>query len=100
MITQKDIVYGTFSALTTKGQDATAWLSEDRSGAAGTVNARIVHSDSGVPDFDDNIALGKRIHMAHHNDDVLVLEADNVNDVFYAACVDVGAKVTISVDAL
>jgi len=100
MITQKNIIYGTFTAITAAGQDATCWLDEDGDGFGGTVNVRIFHSTAGVPVFTTEITKAKRIYKSNGNDDVMFLEADSALDVFYAACVDVGATVILSVDAI
>jgi len=99
MITQKTIAYDSWTVLTTAGQDATAWLDEDNDGAAGTVDIRIVHSDSGEPALTE-ATKGKRIYRPAGNLDVMLLEADNENDIYYATCINAGATGTLSVDAV
>jgi len=99
MITQKEIAYGSWTTLTTAGQDATCWLDEDNDGAAGNVDVRIVHSDSGSPALSE-ATKGKRVYKPAGNLDVMLLESDNSNDVYYATCIDEGATGLLSVDAV
>ena len=98
MISQKSVVSTAWVQLTTAGQYATAWLDEDNDGAEGTVDVRIYHSDSGSPDT-SKATEGKRIFKSNDND-VMILEPDNNNDIFYAICKDSGATATLSIDAV
>jgi len=99
MITQKEIIYGAWTVLTTKGQNASCWMDESSIGESGTVNVRIIHSDSGEPALTEAIK-GKTIHKSRGNNDMMFFEADNSNDIYYATCIDEGATVTLSVDAV
>lgn len=98
MILQKDVVASAWVQLTTAGQYATAWLDEDNDGAGGTVDVRIYHSDSGAPNV-SKATEGKRIFKSNNNN-VMILEPDNENDIYYAICKDTGATATLSIDAI
>lgn len=99
MITQKTITYGAWTVLTTAGQDCSCWLDEDNDGAGGSVDVRIVHSDSGEPALSE-ATKGKRVWKPSGNTDILEFSADNVNDILYATCIDSGATAILSVDAV
>ena len=99
MITQKSIAYGAWTVLTTAGQDASCWLDEDNDGSGGTVDVRIVHSNSGAPALTE-ATKGKRAYKASGNFDTMMLWADDASDVFYATCMNEGATALLSVDAV
>ena len=95
---QIDINSTVWTAITTAGQNGSCWLDEDNDDAAGTVDCRIVHSDSGIPA--EGATIGKRVYIPSGNDDVLVLSANNGSDIFYARCMNEGDTAKISIDAV
>ena len=97
MIVQKDVVYGAWTVLTEAGGNGTCWLDEDNDGVAGGFDIRIVHSDSGVPALTE-ATKGKRIYKPAGNMDVVIISADNSNDIYYATCINDGGAAKISVD--
>lgn len=99
MITQKTIAYGAWTVLTAAGQDCSCWLDEDNDGASGSVDVRIVHSDSGEPALSE-ATKGKRVYKPAGNNDIAEFSADNSNDILYATCINEEATATMSVDAV
>lgn len=101
MITQYSITGSAWTAITSAGASATAWLDEDNDGIVlqgkPSLDVRIIHSSSSVTGIDPTV--GKRIHVPANNTDIMILSADNDSDVYYARCKNAGDKAIVSVDA-
>lgn len=97
MITQKTIAYGAWTVLTSAGQDCSCWLDEDNDGASGSVDVRIVHSDSGEPALSE-ATKGKRVYKPAGNNDTMDLPPDNANDIYYATCLHEDSAAELSID--
>jgi hypothetical protein len=98
MITQYAIGATEWTPISNAGQYGSCWLDEDGDGSAGTVDVRIVHSDSGVPVV--GATLGKRVWKPSGNSDLLIITADSSSDIFYARAMRLGDAATLSVDVV
>lgn len=99
MITQYSITASAWTAITAAGESGTCWLDEEDDGAAGTVDVRISHSDSGVPSSGD-VTKAKKVYKPMGNNDLMKISADNGSDIYYARCVSTGDTATITVDVV
>ena len=97
MITQYPVTSAAWVAITVAGKSGTAWLDEENDGAAGAVDVRIYHSNSGVP-ADAKITEAKRIYKPNGNTDVMIIGSDDALDIFYARCVNFGDTAIVSAD--
>ena len=83
-------------AITSAGQSGSAWFDENTQDNGMSSDVRIVHGAT-VP-TDEDIEKGKRVYVPEHNNDVVILSADNHLDIFYArAAVDGNAILSVDV---
>ena len=97
MIIQYSISSSAWTPISTAGQSGSCWLDEQNDGAAGKVDVRIWHGS--VP-TDTEITKGKRVYNPNGNDDVMILGADDTEDIYYATCANVGDAAILSVDVI
>lgn len=101
MITQYSITGSAWTAITSAGTSATAWLDEDNDGAVlqgkPSIDVRIFHT-TGTP-TDADITKGRRLYVPSGNSDAMIISADNSTDIYYARCKNAGDKAIVSVDA-
>lgn len=85
-------------AITNAGKSASAWLKEGPDGDAGRMEVYVYHTDSTVPTAATILDLGKRLFTPQGNNDIMQISADNVNDVYYACCKNIGDTADMLVD--
>lgn len=100
-ITTKNLT-DSWQAITAAGESGTCWPVEfrDLADAVDQADAIIYHTDAGLPTGDNNIEQSKRLYKPSNNNDVILLTADTVSDIFYARCKTSGAKLDINVDVV
>lgn len=98
MITSYTITSAAWTAITSAGESATAWLDEEGSGTKGTANVRITHSTTGTPAA-SVVNNARKLHKPSGNIDVMTLYPDSSDDIFYARCPKSGDQAIIQVDA-
>jgi len=91
------VEYGSWTVITTAGQNISCWLDVENNGAVGEVNVRIVHSDSGEPSLSE-ATNGFPVLRPNSNWGKLTLLSNSANDIFYATCLTEGAKAIIQVE--
>jgi len=84
MITQVSITGAAWTAITSAGESGTCWLDEQDDGASGQVDVRITNGET-TP-ADEELTKAKLVYKPRGNDDVLLIAADGVNDIFWARC--------------
>lgn len=95
MITQYALDDINWTPITTAGQSGTCWLDEDNQGAIGSMDVRVSH---GINTIGFTFSKAKRVYKPKSNEDVLIITADSLTDIFYAKCRNGNA--TIQVDVL
>ena len=99
MITQYTIGADEWTAITSAGESGSCWLDEEGNGRRGKGSVRIYHSASGVPTA-AKLTEGKKVYQPSGNNDVCIISADSVDDIYYARCKNVGDQVVITVDVI
>ncbi|KKN63340.1 hypothetical protein LCGC14_0502880 [marine sediment metagenome] len=94
MITTKRINRTTWTAITTAGQQGTCWMYENIKGEGGVF---ISHSNTGsLP----RIRIGFRVWKPNDNTNICLLGPDDLNDIFYARCLNASEEVKLCVDVI
>lgn len=95
MLTIKTINSKNWAAITTAGQEGSAWVVENKRG-----NGRILisHATSDLSKPDSRHGL--LIKMPNGNNDIMVLGPDGSKDIFYARCLKANSIVKIAVDVI
>ena len=92
MIRIIEIASATWTAISSAGQQGTAWVYKNQDGSGGVV---ISHSNTGSPPTNKS---GFRIYRPNDNTNIAILGPDDDDDVFYARCLRRGESVKICVD--
>lgn len=87
-----------WTPISTSGQSGSCWLDEDDVGASNRTDVRIVHKAGDAPS-EVGIVTGKRVYKPNSNE-VLVISADSVDDIYYAKCRNLADTATICVDVV
>lgn len=99
MITSYDITADAWTTITTAGESGSCWLAEEKAEDAGTVDVRVIHSVSGMPSVAD-LLNAKRVYRSKSNNDLCIISADSLADVYYARCKDAGSTAKLIVDVV
>lgn len=98
MIVNKSITGLAVVALSSAGEEGTAWLHEDDTGAVGQVDVRVYHTNAGMPSIATVRLSGKKLYKSNANDDMMLIGADDSLDIYYAVCANDGDEATVKVD--
>lgn len=93
MINSYTITSAAWLEITSAGKSATCWMRED-SNPDNNSDVRIYHTTAGAP-LASVIDHGKKLWTQNSSNDVMVLSADNDNDIYYARCVSGTADIIV-----
>jgi hypothetical protein len=88
-----------WTRITTAGQSGTCWK---KTGNTILIDHTDQETAATLALSNTNVTVGKskRVPLDEDNDNVLVIQADNIDDVFYAICLDAGETADIVADVI